>query len=74
MPEGEVMIADFGLALGVTRPGEGEGEALSKGLLRHRALVGPVVDMLPNLFYTVFRFNSAMPSRHYKEMNPAPVF
>ena len=74
MPEGEVMIVGMGLALGVTKLGEGEGEALSNGLLRHRALPGPVVDMLPVLFYTQFGFNSTMPSRHYKEMNPAPVF
>ena len=47
MPEGEVMIADLGLVLGAARPGEGEGEPPSKGLLRHRALPGPVVDMLP---------------------------
>lgn len=46
MPEGEVIIALLGLVVGVARPGEGEGEALSKGLLRH-ALPGPVVDMLP---------------------------
>lgn len=47
MPEGEVMIADLGLVLGTAKPGEGEGEPLSKALLRHRALPGPVVDMLP---------------------------
>ena len=47
MPDGEVMMADFGLVFGAARPGEGEGELLSKGLLRHRVVPGPVVDMLP---------------------------
>ena len=46
MPEGEVMTADLGLILGGAGPGEGEGEPLSIGLLPHRALPGPVVDML----------------------------
>ena len=50
MPEGEVMIADLGLVVGAARPGDGEGEPLSKGLLRHRALPGTVVDMLPISF------------------------
>ena len=44
MPDGEVMMADLGLVLEVAMPGEGEGEPLSKGLLRHRALP-PVVDI-----------------------------
>ena len=44
MPDGEVMMADLGLVLGVAMSGEGEGEPLSKGLLRHRALP-PVVDI-----------------------------
>ena len=47
MPEGEVIIAGLGLALGAGMPGEGEGEALSNGFLRHRALPVPVIDMLP---------------------------
>lgn len=46
VPEGEVMIADLGPMIGAASPGEGEGEPLSKELLRHRALPGPVVDML----------------------------
>lgn len=58
MPEGEVMIADLGLVLGAARPGEGEGDCLSKGSLRQRALPGPVVDMLPiSLFAKVFEEN-----------------
>ena len=47
VPEGEVITAGLGLALGAGMPGEGEGEALSKGFLRHRALPVPIVDMLP---------------------------
>ena len=58
MPDGEVMIADLGLLLGVARPGEGEGEPLSKGLLRHRPVPGPVVDMLPISLCKDFRPNS----------------
>lgn len=58
MPEGEVMIADMGLVLGAARPGEGEGDCLSKGVLRQRALPGPVVDMLPiTLFAKVLEEN-----------------
>ena len=47
VPEGDVITAGLGLALGAGMPGEGEGEALSNGFLRHRALPVPVVDMLP---------------------------
>ena len=47
MPEGEVITAGLGLALGAGRPGEGEDEALSNGFLRHRALPVHDIDMLP---------------------------
>ena len=58
MPDGEVIMADFGLVFGAARPGEGEGELLSKGLLRHRVVPGPVVDMLPISLCKDFRPNS----------------
>ena len=45
VPEGEVMIADLGLVFGAIGSGESEGEPLSKGLLRHRTLPRPVVDI-----------------------------
>ena len=53
--KGEVMTVDFGLVL---KPGDGEGDALSKGLLRHRALPEPVVDMPSFSRRNVLRFNS----------------
>ena len=46
VPEGEVMVAVLGFTLGTMKPGERDGDPLSKGLLRHRALLGPAVDML----------------------------
>lgn len=46
VPGGDVIIEDFGLALGTVGPGDGEGDPRSKGLLRHRAPPGAVVDIL----------------------------
>lgn len=46
VPGGDVIIEDFGLALGAVGPGDGEGDPRSKGLLRHRAPPEAVVDML----------------------------
>ena len=74
-PDGEVIIADLGLVLDAVRPGEREGEALSKGLLRHRALPeAVVVDMLEiplslnkaYLFHHTMesQFNSILPEKH----------
>ena len=68
MPEGEVMIADLGLVVGAARPGDGEGEPLSKGLLRHRALPGTVVDMLPISFCKDSRRRKARNQIAYKGM------
>ena len=56
--EDEVTIAVLGLMLGAVRPGEGDGDPLSKGLLRHRALLEPVVDMLRASLCEVLRPNS----------------
>ena len=63
MPEGEAIIADLGLVLGGAQPGEGDGELLWKGLLRHRALPGPVVDMLPSSLCKGFRPNRRRSNR-----------
>lgn len=45
-PVGDVKIEDLGLVPGAAGPGEGEGDPRSKGLLRHLAPPGAVVDML----------------------------
>ncbi len=46
MPDGDVKMDDLGLVGGAVGPGEGEGDPLSKGLLRHRAPPEAAVDML----------------------------
>lgn len=46
VPGGDVIMEDFGLALGTVGPGDGEGDPRSKGLLRHRPPPEAVVDML----------------------------
>lgn len=45
VPVGDEMIADLGDRAGATRPGEDEGDPLSKGSFRHRALASAVVDI-----------------------------
>ena len=64
MPEGEVMIAVLGLMLGAVRSGEGDGDSLSKGLLRHLALLGAVVDMLRVSLCEVSRPDSEISLKH----------
>jgi len=49
MPDGDVMIEDFGRVPTAVGPGDGDGEPRSKGLLRHRSLPEAVVAMLPGL-------------------------
>ena len=45
-PEGGVKMEDLGLVVDAVGPGDGEGEPLSKGLLRRRAPPAAVVDMI----------------------------
>lgn len=48
-------IEDLGLMMEALGPGEGVGDPRSKGLVRHRALPGAVVDMVA----TQLRFGRA---------------